>query len=820
MKIKQAIAIITFTISVLLIDTSNMYGSDISPEYRAKQTTKQFNTFLSLPDKTDYNDDFYYRNYLCSFIARNQMPWGKTIPEREFKHFVLPVRVNNENLDTARIVFFNELKDRVKNMTLKDAILEVNHWCHEKVSYRPSDARTSSPLATVKTAYGRCGEESTLLVAALRSVCIPARQVYTPRWAHTDDNHAWVEAWADGKWHFLGACEPEPVLDLGWFNESASRAMLMHTKVFGNYDGPEEVIDQTYCYTEINVTDNYAPTSQVVIEVVNENGKPISDALVEFKLYNYAEFYTVVKQLTDINGKVKLTAGKGDLVVWVTKGNLVAVKKVSWYNSHNEKITLNNSTLPKEFCVDFIPPSANPVIPSVTNNQREENNCRVAAEDSIRQAYEASMPIEKYRGNYKTIERFLNNTNNKQMAIKLLDVISDKDLRDITFEVLKDNEINFTDTTDIYCRYVLCPRVENELLSPYKAFFRNELNGKIHNAVQLTEWVKNNIVIDNTHNPQKLRQQPISSYKNRKTDKLGRAILWVSMARSIGIPSRINEVNSKLEWHDGNLWQEVIFDNRNISTPISKKGKLKLGFKPSELNKDLAYYTHFTLSKIIDGKAQLLTFADNATWQNTFSNAIELDEGDYILTTGNRQSDGSVLASMIHFKINEGCETDIEFKLRTKDVEINTLGTINNLTYYNHNGMSNEKLLPKNGLAIIGLIAPNHEPTNHALRDISTYSRDFDKWNGDITLLVENENSFKRLNRNEFGILPIRTKWGYDIENSIVDEISSSLQLSTHSLPIFIICDKLGKVYFSQQGYTIHLGEQLLKAINSVKNTN
>ena len=86
---------------------------------------------------------------------------------------------------------------------MHDAVLETNHWCHEKATYTPSDSRTSSPLATIKTAYGRCGEESTLLVAALRAIGIPARQVYTPRWAHTDDNHAWVEAWVDGKWYFL-----------------------------------------------------------------------------------------------------------------------------------------------------------------------------------------------------------------------------------------------------------------------------------------------------------------------------------------------------------------------------------------------------------------------------------------------------------------------------------------------------------------------------------------------------------------------------------------------------------------------------------------
>lgn len=60
-----------------------------------------------------------------------------------------------------------------------------------------------------------------VLVAALRTVGIPARQVYTPRWAHTDDNHAWVEAWADGQWYYLGACEPEPELNVAWFSSTA-----------------------------------------------------------------------------------------------------------------------------------------------------------------------------------------------------------------------------------------------------------------------------------------------------------------------------------------------------------------------------------------------------------------------------------------------------------------------------------------------------------------------------------------------------------------------------------------------------------------------
>ena len=90
----------------------------------------------------------------------------------------------------------------------------------------------------------------------------------------------------------------------------------MHTKVFGRYEGPEEVMSVTNCYTEINVIDNYAPTARAVVQVVDAGGKPVPDAIVEFKLYNYAEFYTVARKQTDAEGKASLTAGKGDMLVW------------------------------------------------------------------------------------------------------------------------------------------------------------------------------------------------------------------------------------------------------------------------------------------------------------------------------------------------------------------------------------------------------------------------------------------------------------------------------------------------------------------------
>ena len=46
-------------------------------------------------------------------------------------------------------MIFGQIKDRVKGLPLADAVLEVNHWCHERVTYRGSDMRTSAPLATL-----------------------------------------------------------------------------------------------------------------------------------------------------------------------------------------------------------------------------------------------------------------------------------------------------------------------------------------------------------------------------------------------------------------------------------------------------------------------------------------------------------------------------------------------------------------------------------------------------------------------------------------------------------------------------------------------
>ena len=850
------------TRSTLLITAAllTLASCTTAPEFTRDEALAFLYASMPLPDSVDYSRDFWLQNIDCALQARREMPWGRTIPEREWLHFVLPVRVNNENLDTCRIVFYPQLKDRIKGLSMADAILEVNHWCHERVTYQPSDERTSSPLATIRTAYGRCGEESTFLVAALRSVGIPARQVYTPRWAHTDDNHAWVEAWADGEWHFLGACEPEPVLDLGWFNQPASRAMLMHTKVFGQYDGPEEVMQCNACFTEIDVTSRYAPVARSYVQVLDVEGHPVPDATVEFKIYNYAEFYTVLRRQTNAEGITSMQAGLGDLICWAHKGDAYGFRKISIGDTDTLRLTLNHHP-GERYSIDLsiVPPDERNTLPEVSSEQRALNNQRLAYEDSLRNAYVATFPtsddplILASRGNHEVINQFLNQntivdeTISTNLRCSLLKALSAKDLRDVTPDVLSDaffgfKPAEFDAMDDFQMQYVVNPRVANEGLRPYKAFFAQHISNEQANAwradpQQLAAWIGQNIALDTTHNPQNLRMTPVGAWNNRCCDATSRDILFVAIARSCHIPARIDPVTRKLQFAQLGatpLWTDVSIEDPapapsfdpapsinpapsvSVATKLGRpslQGALSLTYLPSRFNPDPKYYTHFTLSQIKDGSPVLLNYGEGDTHQSLFgNNATSFDCGDYMLVTGTRLATGSVLTHIEVFPIEKDQKVKVPLMLRQAETGLQVIGNFNSENLYNDLSQGTKSLLSTTGRGyyILGIIAPNNEPSNHTLRDIAQCKLAFDQWGLPFVLLFRNEQDAARF--SDTPALPDKTFFGTDIDGKILGELCTEMHINNPTLPIFIIADTFNRVVFLSEGYTIGIGEQLIKA--------
>ena len=888
--------------------------------------------YMPVADVTDYPTSFFLQNVRTSFEVRKEMPWGKEVPELLFRHFVLPIRVNNENLDESRMVFYKELKERVKGMNMKSAILEVNHWCHERVTYQPSDARTSAPLATIRSAYGRCGEESTFTVAALRAIGIPARQVYTPRWAHTDDNHAWVEAWADGKWYFLGACEPEAVLNLAWFNAPASRAMLMHTKAFGDYNGPEEVMLRTSNYTEINLIDNYGSSARIDFSVVDMDGKPVEGARVDFKIYNYAEYCSVVTKYTSSDGKTFLSAGKGDMMVWASKDGKYGFVKASFgkaalQDDEGKKARSIVIQLDREVgktcsfrdSFDIVPPPEHANIPTVSPEARAKNLERFAYEDSIRHAYlstfyneetalktlqDLKLIEEKYLtrngigrlvakgekpsailyenffkplentplkisekaqnlvhflvaswGNHEVILDFLiKHKENLDRAILLLNTLSSKDLRDVKMDILEDSFNAHSDE--------LSPRVENEMIiTPFKQFFENKF-GKMKSTITtdvlgskvkvnqslaqtfkndpryLVDWVRKNIRINPDKKALQIAQTPIGVWNSRLTDERSRKIFFVDVARSLGIEAQVDAVTKKTQYKQNGEWVDVDFDSKDnlwpadaqsdslIQVRVSSKGKLKLVYEMDGAVDDPKYYNHFTLTRInSDGSTSLLEYPeDGCTWNNTFRDGIELDEGDYALVTGTRLATGGVLSEMQLFHVKHDETTVVEMHLRTSETEITVKGNFDSESKFlllddKNSSLREVSLLSQTnrGYFVMGLIGVGQEPTNHALKDIAKVAKFFEIWNRPIVLLFEDEASAQKFRITEFPGLPKNIIFGIDKDGMIRKQIVENMKLTdANLLPIFTISDTFNRVVYISQGYTIGLGEQLEAVIKKL----
>ena len=793
-------------------------------------------------DLGDYTGEYFLENVRMAFRAKDEMAWGKDIPEDLFRFFVLPVRVNNERLDNFRKTYYETLRKRVQGLSLHDAALEVNHWCHEHVTYSPSNARTLSPMACIVNALGRCGEESTLAVAAFRTIGIPARQVYTPRWAHTDDNHAWVEVWVDGRWQFLGACEPEPELNMAWFNQPASRAMLMHTRVIGNYSGNEDVIKRTKCYTEINVIDTYAPVRQSTVRVVDAQGKPVAGALVEFKIYNYAEFCSVVKLTANEHGEVALHSGLGDMLVWASHQGKFGFAKL---NSEQLTVVLNHKQGDEfKFTEDIVPPIPGNIPVHATAQAIASNKTRLAQEDSIRRVYlstffhadksdgysdnEIKLLVEA-RGNWKNVKNFIDETEGgeRARAIALLESLENKDLHDTSLDVFRDMLSSTSGVDNLssnYVKYVLSPRITDEFIQPYRTQIRTELSKTIGNHPSVSDliaWIKKNIVVSDEYNPIFLHATPAGVLRLRYADNKSRNRFFVAACRSYGIPSHMHTITGNPQDFQGDKWIEVVFDGNLQVAP--KKGKVKILYDKSIVptTPKPAYETHYTIARIDNGSFNTISVLPEQVKDNVkpgfLALTYNLDEGYYMLTTGNRMASGKVLAQSITFEVKEGKTCNVNLHIRPADNDIAVIGNMNpEETYLSAESKLEKSILSTTGRGyfLLAVVGTGDEPTNHALHGFASISKELQEWGRPFVVLSPSVADAAKFDRSLLSAMKVN--YGIDIDGKVKSMLGKGCNSSSPTLPVIALCDSFGRIVYFSQGYNTSMAEQLKNVIHKL----
>ncbi len=448
-------------------------------------------------------------NVALATQAREETPWAKQVPNEVWEAFVLPHRSAQEPFERYRKPFHDELAPRVAALnSLREAALEVNRWCHENATFQQTTGRDQGPLTTRKRGIGRCEEEMILYIAAARSVGVPARPVFTRYWPFMDNNHAWVEVFADGGWHYLGACEPAADLDQAWFGGAASRAGMVVTMAYGVLEGAQ-VYRTGRSFSVLNTTSVYGETGYLRVRV-EKGGQPVARKEAFACVFNFGGPRALTKLITGEDGWAQVELGTGDYVVTAGEGEGYDHAVVSVAPGKTTEATLSIDTgraFEAPFWLRYPPrtpvhrPEGRmaPVDPAVGALQGQIRDLRRrnaelenrAADKELIGLVETTGPwigpfmtmLLDARGNWKAIAdaaRGMNEGERKDL-LDLLQGLETKDRIEVSTEALVEHvrfarearEKGMAANDEIYRSFVLAPRIGDEPIRPWRAAVQN-----------------------------------------------------------------------------------------------------------------------------------------------------------------------------------------------------------------------------------------------------------------------------------------------------------------------------------------------------------
>ncbi|GMQ59095.1 transglutaminase domain-containing protein [Vallitalea sediminicola] len=807
-------------------------------------------TCMPLSDIANYSFDIYLKYVKHGLFIRENMPWGKDIPVNIFLKYVMFYRVNNENIEDCRAVFYNNLMDTIEDKSMIEAVIEVNYWCLEQVTYQTTDERTASPLTVLRSAYGRCGEESTFTVTAMRSVGIPARQVYVPRWSHCDDNHAWVEVWCNGKWNYLGACEPEPSLNIGWFTAAASRAMLINSRIFTSMNNMEHIIDEEIISkndkaTLINSVNNYADTRKIEVRVVDSNNEPIDKVNVRFEVLNYSEFFPVATVVTNEDGIAEITLGLGDIYIHAVKDNRFLNKLID--TREEDIIVLSwNEFIIEEIGnedIDIIPPRDNMKYAiKLTDKEKEQGKERFSQSNNKRKQKESNFydydnisELElmngnnhndeslrdifiKSKGNHEEIKAFIDSdiaNCELEDKIKLLNSLADKDFTDITKDVLQEHLIYSSQyknkySDDIFVNYILNPRIHFEMITNYKKFIldyfdEDRKNSFIRQPISIWNYIDTYINDLPRLEYSPLSTNPVDLIRMKKGNTMSKKILFVAICRTLGIPARIDKENLEIQYYNDEKFINV--------NHILQKNLTRLTLV-NEDRTNWTYWLNWTIAKLTDGVYETLDFVDRKWVNNRL--ILDLEPGNYRIITSNRMPNGSIFSKKYCFilfvekelgiSLRQGKLEDMfknieinDFKLRDQDDKVVKAGNI----------IDDSK-------NIVIWIEEGKEPTEHVLNEMLENKGVLNKLNCKIIFILRNKEALTNTTLNKTLEAYPKLEVYYDESASNASPIARRVYVDPDKLPLILITNKGLNVVYAFSGYNVGLSDLIIKIIEAI----
>lgn len=774
-------------------------------------------------DRASYPFELFLSFVNHALFLRENVAWCASLSEEDFKEFVLYHRINNEDLSNPRPLFYKELYHRIQNLPIDEALLEANRWCQQNVTYQSQDIRTASAATVYNAGSGRCGEQSVFAVTVLRSVGIAARQVYVPRWSHCDDNHAWVEALCNGQWVFFGACEPEPVLNRGWFNTAASRALLVHSRSFAGLDSNSEKLDYGRGLTFYNQTHRYAKTQHCAFSVM-QNGKPAANALLHLEVLNEAALAPIASFTTDESGTVALSLGMGDVVLHAIKEEWEGYALFSGAAQSTAVVELKAPAYSTEWqAFDQYPPedSLESTI-LLTAQQKEQRTQDILQGTTLRETRienffnpqlaafypHAKDILRMARGNFAEVHAFLSRDDNP-LRLALLRTLSHKDYRDLTAEVLEQHLASAPlydgkMPAEVYKQCLLCPRIGFERLTAWRAllpvfFSAGQQQEYTKNPAALWQYLLQNITAENNFTNATLLFDPVDALRQKTCNTESLSLLFVAVLRALGIPARLNPLDNVPEF-----WIDNAF--ARAEAPANSTLILQKDAEAQFIN-----HQNWSLARHTACGWQTLPLTGCEWEEDTLT--LCLPAGLYRLLTSTRLPSGTQYAYHCCVVTTAGQQTRVKMQLRSFDLKAT-------LKEY---ALPAFPVIPSGGAelastdwlpgktSLLFWLEEGMEPTEHVLNELIEAKEELAALPYALCFFVRNQSSLQQrtlayaLQQLPFAQV-VYGDWPYTVEL-----LSRRLYCDPDRPPLSIVCNAKGNAVYACNGYNVGTVRQLIE---------
>jgi hypothetical protein len=270
------------------------------------------------------------------------------------------------------------------------------------------------------------------------------------------------------------------------------------------------------------------------------------------------------------------------------------------------------------------------------------------------------------------------------------------------------------------------------------------------------------------------------------SDRESAKLFYVAACRALGWPAVLDRSGSVMVMQEGE-WRSVDLEEAvSVAAPL---GEVVLAAEAGYCPK----FGDFNIEKIENGRARRAAFrtgkgrggvhARRSEWDDgpqegpDKAPSFQLEEGYYMVTTGKRLPDGSVLARLQTFTVVPDQVNEMPVAVRTaEEVQLSVVGQIDPA-----------KVPTDKAKFILAVVKENGEPTMHVLRQL--------EGNPDAVIL----------------------RPGDAAHAACRDMVITGCKADPKSLPYVVVADASGKVYYFSQGYNTTLKQGIDRIWSKIK---